>query len=326
MDLTKEMLIELYRKMLTIRRFEEKAAELYKNGAIPGDVHLCIGQEAIAVGICACLRREDLITGTHRAHGQVFAKGADLKKMMAELFGKATGYCRGKGGSIHLADVDVGVLGANGIVGGSIAIGVGAALACLMKDTDNVAVAFFGDGASNRGTFHEAVNLAAIWKLPVVFVCENNFYAMSSYQRDAMAVQNVSERAVAYGIPGVSIDGNDVVAVWETGQEAVRRARQGQGPTLIEAITWRHHGHFEGENDVYRDPKEHEAWLKKDPVARFGDQLLRKHRVSDQELDRIEQAVRDEIQEAVEFAQKSPWPDAAELLEDIYNVRSDGNA
>jgi pyruvate dehydrogenase E1 component alpha subunit len=326
MDLTKEMLIELYRKMLTIRRFEEKAAELYKNGAIPGDVHLCIGQEAIAVGICACLRREDLITGTHRAHGQVFAKGADLKKMMAELFGKATGYCRGKGGSIHLADVDVGVLGANGIVGGSIAIGVGAALACLMKDTDNVAVAFFGDGASNRGTFHEAVNLAAIWKLPVIFVCENNFYAMSSYQRDAMAVQNVSERAVAYGIPGVSIDGNDVVAVWETGQEAVRRARQGQGPTLIEAITWRHHGHFEGENDVYRDPKEHEAWLKKDPVARFGDQLLRKHRVSDQELDRIEQAVRDEIQEAVEFAQKSPWPDATELLEDIYNVRSDGNA
>ncbi len=326
MSLTQEKLLEMYRQMLTIRRFEEKASELYKNGKIPGDVHLCIGQEAVAVGICATLRREDLIAVTHRAHGQVYAKGADLKKMMAELFGKRTGYCKGKGGSIHLADVEAGVLGANGIVGGSLGIGTGAALACLLKRNGNIAVTFFGDGASNRGTFHESLNLASIWKLPVVYVCENNFFAMSSFQRDAMAVQNISERAAAYGIPGVTVDGNDVVAVYETGLEAVRRAREGKGPTLIEAITWRHHGHFEGENDVYRDPKEHEAWLRKDPIPRFQEQLLKNHRVTAEELERIESGVRREIEETVAFAEQSPDPGPAELLEDVYNSGRNDNA
>jgi pyruvate dehydrogenase E1 component alpha subunit len=326
MGLTKEKLTDMYRQMLTIRRFEEKASELYKSGKIPGDVHLCIGQEAVAVGICSNLTRQDLIAVTHRAHGQVYAKGADLKKMMAELFGKRTGCCKGKGGSIHLADVEAGVLGANGIVGGSLGIGTGAALACLLKKNGNIAVTFFGDGAANRGTFHESVNLASIWKLPVVYVCENNFFAMSSNQRDAMAVQNISERAAAYGIPGVTVDGNDVIAVYETGLEAVRRAREGQGPSLIEAVTWRHHGHFEGENDVYRDPQEHAAWLKKDPIPRFRAQLLSKHRVSEEELGRIEKAVQKEIEQTVAFADQSPNPDPSELLEDVYNTGRNENA
>jgi pyruvate dehydrogenase E1 component alpha subunit len=326
MGLTKEKLVDMYRQMVTIRRFEEKASELYKTGKIPGDVHLCIGQEAVAVGICATLSREDLIAVTHRAHGQVYAKGANLKQMMAELFGKQTGCCKGKGGSIHLADVEAGVLGANGIVGGSIGIGTGAALACLLKKTGNIAVTFFGDGAANRGTFHESVNLASIWKLPVVYVCENNFYAMSSFQRDAMAVQNVSERAAAYGIPGVTIDGNDVIAVYETGLEAVRRAREGKGPTLIEAITWRHHGHFEGENDVYRDPQEHASWLKKDPIPRFREQLLKKQQVTESELEKIEKDVQQEIQETVAFADQSPNPDPGELLEDVYKAGRNTNA
>lgn len=318
------MLLDSYKKMVTIRKFEVKVAELFAAGQIPGFVHLCIGQEAIPVGTCATLREDDYISLHHRAHGHVYAKGCDVKYMMAELFAKKAGYCKGKGGSMHLANMGLRILGANGIVGGSISLATGAALACQLKGEDSVAVAVFGDGAANRGTFHESLNLASIWRLPVIYVCENNFWGVSSHQPEAMAVQNVSERAVSYRMPGVTIDGNDVVAVYETCHEAVKRARSGEGPTLIEAITWRHRGHFEGEHDIYRDPEEHKRWLEKDPIPRLRDQLVKRRSVNETVLDEMERKVDQSISDAVAFAERSPFPDPDEVLEDVYKEKEGG--
>jgi len=318
MGVEKEKLLWMYRRMLTIRRFEEKVAELFAAGKIPGFVHLYIGEEAVATGVCAHLRDDDYITSTHRGHGHLIAKGGDPKLMMAELFGKRTGYCKGKGGSMHIADLDLGILGANGIVGGGLPIATGAALAAKYKGTDQVVACFFGDGASNQGTFHESLNLASIWKLPVVFVAENNLYAISFPQSRSMNVPDIADRAAAYDVPGVAVDGNDVLAVYEAAGEAIKRARAGEGPTLIECKTYRHRGHFEGDPTLYRPPEEVEAWKKKDPLPRFEAQLLDTQVITQDGLKRIDDEIVQMIEEAVRFAEESPWPAPEEILEDVY--------
>ena len=318
MEITKAKLLSFYKTMVTIRTFEEKAAELFAAGKLPGFVHLYIGEEAVATGVCANLTDKDYITSTHRGHGHLIAKGGKIDLMMAELFGKSTGYCKGKGGSMHIADVNLGILGANGIVGAGQPIATGAAFACKYKKTDAVAVCFFGDGASNRGTFHESLNMASIFKLPVIFVCENNMYGISNYQKNHMNVSDISDRAAAYGIPGVTVDGNDVVAVYEAAAEAVDRARKGDGPSLIECKTWRHRGHFEGDPCIYKDPKEQEAWLKKDPVLSLEKKLTELKFATVVELEEVKVAVKEIIDSAVLFAQNSPDPDPDDVLTDVY--------
>ncbi|WP_274542651.1 thiamine pyrophosphate-dependent dehydrogenase E1 component subunit alpha [Aminivibrio pyruvatiphilus] len=308
----------MYRKMLTIRRFEERAAELYAAGRMPGFVHLYVGEEAVATGVCASLTDRDFITSTHRGHGHVIAKGGKTELMMAELYGKATGYCKGKGGSMHIADVDLGILGANGIVGAGQPISVGAAFACKYRKTDAVAVCFFGDGASNRGTFHEAMNMASSFKLPVVFVCENNMYGISNYQKHHMNISDIADRAGAYGVPGVSVDGNDVIAVYEAASEAVARARRGDGPSIVECKTWRQRGHFEGDPAKYKDPEEQKAWLAKDPIPRIEAKLIELGMATQADLDRMRAKVNEEIEAAVKFAEDSPEPGDDELLTDVW--------
>ncbi|MDK2855361.1 MAG: acetoin:2,6-dichlorophenolindophenol oxidoreductase subunit alpha [Bacillota bacterium] len=319
MEFSQEQLEAFYRTMYTIRSFEEKINDLFLAGEIPGFVHLYIGEEAVATGVMANLRKTDYITSTHRGHGHTIAKGADLKRMMAEIFGKRTGYCRGKGGSMHIADFSIGMLGANGVVGGGFNLAVGAALAAKLMGTDQVAVCFFGDGASNRGTFHEGLNMAAVWKLPVVFVCENNQYASTTPYRTTTSVENIADRAIGYGIPGVVVDGNDVFAVYEAAQAAVERARSGGGPTLLEAKTYRIKGHFVGDPELYRTRQEVEEHLENDdPLKNFRRQVLAASRLSERELAEIEAQVREEIEEAVDFARKSPFPAPEELFEDLY--------
>lgn len=318
MELTKEKLLEMYRTMVKIRFFELKAAELFAAGKIPGFVHLYVGEEAVATGVCANLTDKDYITSTHRGHGHLIAKGGRIDLMMAELFGKATGYCKGKGGSMHIADVELGILGANGIVGAGLPIATGAAFACKYKKTDRVAVCFFGDGASNRGTFHEALNMASIWKLPVIYVAENNMYGISNYQKNHMNIADIADRAAAYGIPGVVVDGNDVIAVYEAASEAVARARKGDGPTLIECKTWRHRGHFEGDPQVYKDPAEQEAWLKKDPIPRFEAKLLELNYATQGDLEAIKSEIQAEVEAAVRFAESSPDPSPEDVYTDVY--------
>ncbi|MCD6453443.1 MAG: thiamine pyrophosphate-dependent dehydrogenase E1 component subunit alpha, partial [Dehalococcoidales bacterium] len=269
MAVEKDKLIEMYRRMVRIREFELRAAKEFARGSIAGFVHLYAGEEAIAVGSCATLNTDDYITSTHRGHGHLIAKGGKTDLMMAELFGKRTGYCKGKGGSMHVADVDIGMLGANGIVGAGLGIADGAALAAKMRGTKQVAISFMGDGATNRGTFHEGINLAAIWSLPVVFIVENNMYAEITPITDTCKLANVSDRAVSYGISGKTVDGNDVLAVYETVAEAVAKARKGEGPTLIECKTYRWRGHFEGDAMTYRTKVEFEDWKKRDPIPRF---------------------------------------------------------
>ena len=313
-----EKLIEMYRKMLEIRQFEEKVYELYGQNLVPGTIHLYAGQEAVAVGVCANLRKEDYIVSTHRGHGHCIAKGADLKRVMAEILGKKTGYCRGKGGSMHIADFSIGILGATGVVGAGIPIAVGAGLSIKLRGTDQVVACFFGDGASNQGTFHEGINMAAIWKLPVLFVCENNLYAMGTRQSRAMLIENISERAAAYGIPGVTVDGNDVLAVYEAAKEAVERAKRGEGPTLIECKTYRHKGHSRMDPATYRSKEEVEYWLRKDPIPRFRDRLLEMGILTEGEAKKIEEEVLREIEEAVKFALESPYPEPEEALKDVY--------
>jgi len=313
-----EKLIEMYRKMLEIRQFEEKVYELYGQNLVPGTIHLYVGQEAVAVGVCANLRKEDYIVSTHRGHGHCIAKGADLKRVMAEILGKKTGYCRGKGGSMHIADFNIGILGATGVVGAGIPIAVGAGLSIKLRGTDQVVACFFGDGASNQGTFHEGINMAAIWKLPVLFVCENNLYAMGTRQSRAMLIENISERAAAYGIPGVTVDGNDVLAVYEAAKEAVERAKRGEGPTLIECKTYRHKGHSRMDPATYRSKEEVEYWLRKDPIPRFRDRLLEMGILTEGEAKKIEEEVLREIEEAVKFALESPYPEPEEALKDVY--------
>jgi len=315
---SKEKLIEMYRKMLEIRHFEEKVYELYGQNLVPGTIHLYAGQEAVAVGVCANLRREDYIVSTHRGHGHCIAKGADLKKVMAEILGKKTGYCKGKGGSMHIADFSVGILGATGVVGAGIPIAAGAGLSIKLRGTDQVVACFFGDGASNQGTFHEGINMAAIWKLPVLFVCENNLYAMGTRQSKVMLIENIADRAVAYGIPGVTVDGNDVLAVYEAARQAVERAKKGEGPTLIECKTYRHKGHSRFDPATYRPKEEVEFWLKKDPIPRFRGKLVEMGVLTDAEAEQIEKEVLNEIEEAVKFALESPYPEPEEALKDVY--------
>ncbi len=320
MSIDTEKLLWMYTNMLKIRRFEERVGELFAAGKIPGFVHLYIGEEAVATGVCAHLRKDDYITSTHRGHGHLISKGGDLKLMMAELFGKRTGYCKGKGGSMHIADVDLGILGANGIVGGGPPIATGAALAAKYKGTDQVAVCFLGDGASNQGTFHEGVNMASIWKLPVIFVVENNMYGISLSQTRSMRVQDIADRAAAYDIPGFVVDGNDVIAVYEAAGEAIQRARAGEGPALIECKTYRYRGHFEGDPMIYRTREEEEMWKAKDPIPRFEAKLMEMGILSEAQAREINERIIAEVEEAVRFAEESPWPAPEEVLEDVYTV------
>ncbi len=311
-------MIEMYRKMLEIRHFEEKVYDLYGQNLVPGTIHLYAGQEAVAVGVCANLRKDDYITSTHRGHGHCIAKGAHLNKVMAEILGKKTGYCEGKGGSMHIADFSVGTLGATAVVGAGIPIAAGAGLSIKLRKTDQVVVCFFGEGASNQGTFHEGINMAAIWNLPVVFVCENNLYAMGTRQSRVMAIENVADRAAGYGIPGVVVDGNDVMAVYEATHEAVKRARGGGGPTLIECKTYRHKGHSRFDPATYRPKEEVEEWLKRDPIKRFRARLLETKTLTAEEADEIEQEVVAAVEDAVKFALESPYPAPEQALEQVY--------
>ncbi|MCX5780146.1 MAG: thiamine pyrophosphate-dependent dehydrogenase E1 component subunit alpha [Firmicutes bacterium] len=318
MDLKKEQLLDMYKKMVTIRAFELKAVDLFAAGQIPGFVHLYLGEEAIATGVCANLETTDYIASTHRGHGHLIAKGGDLNLMMAELFGRTDGYCKGKGGSMHIADVDLGILGANGIVGAGMPLATGAAFACKYKENGAVAVAFFGDGASDRATFHESLNLASVWKLPVVFICENNGWAISNSQETHQNITDISDRASGYGIPGVSVDGNDVVAVFEAAGAAIDRARKGDGPTLVECKSWRWRGHFEGDPGAYKDPKDQADWLAKDPIPRLEKNLLKLKYATQAELDEIKAATEASVEAAIKFAGDSPIPDPKELFTDVY--------
>jgi acetoin:2,6-dichlorophenolindophenol oxidoreductase subunit alpha len=320
MEISKEQTINMYEPMVRIRRFEEKIEELVNSAIIGGFVHLYIGEEAVAAGVCANLKVTDYITSTHRGHGHLIAKGGDVKLMMAELFGKSTGYCKGKGGSMHIADLDLGILGANGIVGGGPPIAVGAALTAKYKKTDNVSIAFFGDGASNQGTVHEAMNLASVFQLPVVFVVENNGYGEYTCQADHQCIESVTERAQGYGIPGVDVDGNDVMAVYEAASEAIDRARKGKGPSILACKTYRTRGHFIGDPQTYRDEAEVKTWQtpEKDPILRFKKQLLTKKIMTEKEVEDLEASVQKEIDDAVEFAKESPDPQTSDLMTDVY--------
>jgi len=318
MPIGKEKLIDMFKTMVRIRAFEERVSKEFAAGNIPGVVHLYIGQEAVATGACANLRPDDYITSTHRGHGHLIAKGGRTDRMMAELYGKKTGYCKGKGGSMHIADIDIGILGANGIVGAGIPIAGGAALSAQMRGTDQVVICFLGDGASNRGTFHEGVNLAACWNLPVVYVIENNAYAESTRIADTCKLSNIADRASAYGIPDVTVDGNDVIAVYEAVGEAVARARRGEGPTLVECKTYRWHGHYEGDRQTYKPKEEVEEWVKKDPIPAFRKRLIEMGVVTEEDADRIEQGMDEEIENAVQFALESPLPSPEETLEDVF--------
>ncbi len=309
---------ELYTKMLQIRLFEQKAAELFRAGRLPGFLHSSLGQEAVPVGVCSCLRTDDYIISTHRGHGDIIAKGAKLDRMMAELFAKKTGYCHAKGGSMHIADFSIGVLGAMGIVGSGLPIAAGAGLSARVRRSGQVVVAFFGDGASNQGTFHEAINLASIWDLPVVFVCQNNLYAMSTPKRYNMKVERVSDRAVAYGIPGQSVDGNDILAVRKVTAAAVDRARAGKGPSLLECVTYRHTGHFIGEPGDYRSKGEVEEWMLKDPVHLFRSSMLSHGWATEDHIRAIETNVQREMEAAVAFAEASPEPELDEAGEGLF--------
>ena len=311
--------LDYYRTMVTIRQFETMAGELFADGKIPGFIHLSIGQEASSVGVCSCLRADDYLTTTHRGHGHMIAKGADLKKMVAELFGKKTGYCKGKGGSMHIADFSIGILGANGVVAGGLPIIAGAGFSIKMRKTDQVAVCFFGDGASNRGPVHEVMNLAAIWDLPIIFVIENNQFASTTSQQDSCSVDDICIRAAGYNMPGITVDGNDVLRVREVTLQAVERARKGEGPSLIENKTYRIKGHFEGDPQKYRTEAEIRRWLdQKDPVSQFADFL------ADQTIlnPKLDQQIRDEVAakliEAVTFAEDSPFPKPHEAMEDLF--------
>lgn len=318
MDIPKEKLHWIYERMVTIRRFEDRVAQEFAAGKLPGFVHLYAGEEAIAVGVCAHLTDRDYITSTHRGHGHCIAKGVDVRSMMAELFGRSTGACKGKGGSMHIADVDKGMLGANGIVGGGPPLACGAGLMAKVKGTDQVAACFFGDGAAEQGTTHEAMNLAAIWKLPVVFVCENNLYAESTPWTYHCAASDIASRAAAYDMPGVLVDGADVFAVYEAAGEAVARARRGEGPSLLECRGFRYYGHFQGDAVTYRTKEEEEEYRRRDPIERFRQTVLSQGLLTEDELNAIDEAVAREIEAAVRYAESSPMPSPEECLTDVY--------
>ena len=317
--LTKEKAVWMYQKMLEIRYFEDRVHQLFAKGILPGFVHLYAGEEAVAAGVCAHLNDEDTITSTHRGHGHCIAKGCDLKGMMAEIYGKSAGLCKGKGGSMHIADFDKGMLGANGIVGGGFPLACGAALTAKYKKTKNVSVCFFGDGANNQGTFHEGINLAAIWKLPVIFVAENNGYGEATPFSYASSCESIADRAAAYGIPGIRVDGKDAAAVFQAAGRAIERAKNGEGPTLIECMTYRNYGHFEGDAQRYKTNEEKAVHQEeKDAIAVFKSELLAKGLMSEEEQSRIEKEVEEAVEEAVAFSEKSAYPEETELLTDVY--------
>lgn len=318
MAIPKERLTDMYRTMVRIRHFEERVAREFAEGNIPGSVHSYIGEEAVATGAIAHLRLDDYIMSTHRGHGHLIAKGGQTDRMMAELFAKKTGYCQGKGGSMHIANIDIGMLGAAGIVGSGIPIATGAALSAQMRGTDQVTICFFGDGAANIGRFHEGINLGAVWCLPVIYICENNLWAVSVPTSCSLAIPNIADRAVGYGIPGVVVDGMDVIAVYEAAGEAVARAREGKGPTLIEAKTYRFRGHFEGDAGSYRPKEEIEEWSKRDPLKIFKEKLLEMKVLTEKQADKIDQETLAEMDQAVKFAQESPFPEPEEALENVY--------
>jgi TPP-dependent pyruvate/acetoin dehydrogenase alpha subunit len=320
MDLSAELQVEMYRRMLRVRRFEEKAVELVALGEIPGSVHTSQGQEAEIVGACMALRVDDYMTGNHRSHGHPIGKGAALKPLFAELMGRRTGVCKGKGGSMHLADFSVGSLGESGIVGSGLPVATGAGLSARLRGTDQVSLCFFGDGASSQGTFHESLNLAAIWKLPVIFLCENNRYAVTTPAAYALSVEDVAARAAGYGIPGVVADGQDPIAVYEAVSQAVLRARAGDGPSLVEAKTYRYLEHAAQLPVVrYRTPEEIEEWKReRDPIRNFRHRLVAEGVLSEPVAAEIEAGVRQEIDDAVAFARQSPLPAPAEAFEDLF--------
>ena len=305
---------EILEKMVLTRAFEENAEEMFSMGKVHGTMHLSIGQEAIAGGASPALRKEDYLLNTHRGHGHFLMWGGDLNRMMAEFLGKESGYCRGRGGSMHIADVESNNLGAQGIVAGNLPISVGVGLSIKMRKTDQVVLTLFGDGAANEGAFHESLNMASIWNLPVIYLCENNQYAMSMSFERAFKIEQISDRAAAYGMVGETIDGNDVVAVYKTVQSAAERAREGHGPTLIEAVTYRYKGHSKSDRQLYRTREEVKKWMEKDPIHRFRALLG----VSVSEFEEIENQAKEKIRKAVEFAENSPEPNIATILEGIY--------
>jgi len=313
---SEERFLNLYRKLSMIRRFEEKVDELFRQGRIKGAIHVSVGEEAVAVGVAEALSDKDLVMATHRGHGHCIAKGGDISSMMAELFGRTTGYCRGKGGSMHIIDVKKGMLGAVGIVGAGLPIATGVGVAIKMQKTRQVCVCLFGDGASNGGMFHEALNVAALWKLPIVFVCENNLYGLSVSMKKSSAVKDIAVRAKAYDIPGAVVDGMDVLAVWKATEKAVRRARDGRGPSLLECKTYRFLGHSRGDPPYgpYRTQEELETWKRRDPLSL----LIKRGGLTSNEVERIDKEVSEVVEEAVRFAAESPEPDVDVALEDIY--------
>ncbi len=317
-ELKKQQKIEMLKQLITIRRFEEKTIQLYQTARIWGYLHPSIGQEAIAIGACMALKKDDYIISHHRGHGHCIAKGADLNKMMAELFGKATGYCKGRGGSMHIADTDLRMLGANGIVGGGIPISVGAGFSCKMEGKGEVVLCFFGDGASNNGVFHESLNMSAVFKLPVIYVCENNMYAISMASCDAVACQDVANRASAYDIPGVIVDGADPVAVHKAVSRAAELARKGKGPSLIEAKAYRFGGHHPNDPAEYREKEEVEYYKKeKDPVKNFKKKMLDAKVVTKKEIDAMEDEIQKAVDASVEFAENSPEPELDVFLKEV---------
>ncbi len=320
-SITKEQKIEMLKLIIKIRRFEEKTVQLYQTARIWGYLHPYIGEEAVAVGACAAINKSDYIVSTHRGHGHSIAKGADLNRMMAELLGKATGYCKGRGGSMHIADTELGMLGANGIVGGGIPISVGAGFSCKMEGKGRVTICFFSDGASNNGVFHESLNMAAIFKLPVIYVCENNMYAISMSCTESVSCKNIADRAVSYGIPGEIVDGSNPVDVFNAVQRAVKHARGGNGPTLIEAKTYRFGGHHPNDPAEYRDKKEADYYKKeKDPVINFKKKLIDEKILSENDIEMIEKDIIKEVGDSLKFAEESPEPQLDKFLEEVKSI------
>lgn len=318
MKLKRDLCVSMLSKMYEIRVFEETVDELFARGLVHGTMHLSIGQEASAVGSIFALRDEDYILSTHRGHGHCIAKGADINLMMAEFLGKETGYCRGRGGSMHIADMEGRNLGANGVVGGGIPLAVGVGLSLKMRQTDEIVMGFFGDGAANQGAFHEALNMAAIWTLPVVYVCENNQYGMSMSTNRAFNIERIAQRADGYGMVGITVDGNDVLEVYEAAAKAIDRARSGGGPTLLECVTYRWKGHSKSDQERYRTKDEIEAWKRRDPIKLFRERLVAEGVITHEEAAGLEEQASRTIAEAVEFAKSSAEPDVETILEGVY--------
>ena len=317
-SLDRATLVTLLEKMLRIRRFEEEVNLLFLGGKMPGTIHLYMGEEAVAVGVCAHLTNQDITTSTHRPHGHALAKGVTTRALMAELFGKTTGCCKGYGGSMHVGDFSVGALPAIAIVGGGIPIATGCAYAFKYRKEPHVAVAFLGDGATNEGAFHEAVNMGAIWSLPVIYVIENNFYGASTPVKHVTRVKHLADRAAAYGLPGVTIDGNDVLTVYEAAGKAIARARAGEGPTFLECLTYRRCGHSRSDGNAYRDAAESEQWMARDPIELFRKRLLADGVLSDKEANEVDARVKAEIAEAIELARQAPDPAPQDALRNVF--------